>query len=499
MAAETMNVVSGKWNLSVASYAGQTYTKTLKTAGKYVDKDIDISITIKGGSATTPATTITANPTVTIDASGLITATASKTQNVTPTVVAGYVASGTAGTITVDGEGTLQLPTKGATTYTPTTEDQTIVGSNSASTGFFVTGAQKILGDANLIPANIKSGVSIFGVIGTMNPDSEDYTDAAVAQILEDYEAYDKDGNRLLGTMPNKSGANLTSSATSGKTMTFTINQAGTLYTIKMYVGSTGYAVKDSTFITDTVDASKLKNGNTVITSGSNVAASGSSDQTITITAGYYPSDRTVVFKKMAAGSATTPATTIEVTPALSGTYTANKGYKITVSKTQSVTPTVAAGYVSAGTAGTITVSDDNDTYVAQSNLTLGSNAYTSGSTVTANTTAAQTVTISAGYYPTARTVVIGKLTTCAISLSASISSNTIQMTNELGTTYNIGQAAAPSAGAYVKLQPKATAVASAPAGSFTAGWLSTKPSDATAADQLGTAVYLPVYEGVIE
>lgn len=61
------------------------------------------------GSATTPATTITANPTISVSSSGLITASVSKTQGVTPTVSAGYVASGTSGTITVNGSSTNQL------------------------------------------------------------------------------------------------------------------------------------------------------------------------------------------------------------------------------------------------------------------------------------------------------------------------------------------------------------------------------------------------------
>ena len=61
------------------------------------------------GSATTPATTITANPTISVSASGLITASVSKTQGVTPTVSAGYVSSGTSGTITVNGRSTTWL------------------------------------------------------------------------------------------------------------------------------------------------------------------------------------------------------------------------------------------------------------------------------------------------------------------------------------------------------------------------------------------------------
>jgi hypothetical protein len=50
---------------------------------------------------------------------------------------------------------------KGATTYTPGTIDQSI------SSGTYCTGTQTIKGDANLKAENIVSGVSIFGVTGS--------------------------------------------------------------------------------------------------------------------------------------------------------------------------------------------------------------------------------------------------------------------------------------------------------------------------------------------
>lgn len=114
------------------------------------------------GTATTPATTITAQPTISVNSStGVITASNSKTQNVTPAVSAGYVSSGTAGTITVSGSNTSSLTTQAAQTITPTTTDQTI------ASGKYLTGAQTIKGDANLIAGNIKKDVSIFGVTGS--------------------------------------------------------------------------------------------------------------------------------------------------------------------------------------------------------------------------------------------------------------------------------------------------------------------------------------------
>ena len=117
--------------------------------------------TVSSGSATTPATTITANPTISVSSSGLITASVSGSKSVTPTVSAGYVSSGTAGTVSVSGSNTSQLTTQAAQTITPTTTNQTI------ASGKYLTGTQTVLGDANLVAANIADGVTIFGVTGT--------------------------------------------------------------------------------------------------------------------------------------------------------------------------------------------------------------------------------------------------------------------------------------------------------------------------------------------
>ena len=112
---------------------------------------------VPNGSAATPATTITANPSISINSTGLITATASASQSVTPTVSAGYVRTGTAGTITVSGSNTGQLTTQAAQTIHPSTSDQTI------ASGRYLTGAQtiKAVTLSNLTAANIKSGVTV--------------------------------------------------------------------------------------------------------------------------------------------------------------------------------------------------------------------------------------------------------------------------------------------------------------------------------------------------
>ena len=51
---------------------------------------------------------------------------------------------------------------KAATTYTPGTSDQTIAADQ------YLTGAQTIKGDANLVAGNILSGKTIFGVAGSL-------------------------------------------------------------------------------------------------------------------------------------------------------------------------------------------------------------------------------------------------------------------------------------------------------------------------------------------
>ena len=54
------------------------------------------------------------------------------------------------------------VPRKAAETITPGTANQTI------ASGQYLAGAQTIKGDSNLVAANIKSGVSIFGVAGEL-------------------------------------------------------------------------------------------------------------------------------------------------------------------------------------------------------------------------------------------------------------------------------------------------------------------------------------------
>lgn len=114
-------------------------------------------LTASGATVTVPAgyyasqatksvnTATQATPSISVSSSGLITASATQAR--------GFTTGGTK-------SATKQLTTKGATTYTPTTDAITI------PSGVYLTGEQIIIGDSNLISANIKHGTTIFGVCG---------------------------------------------------------------------------------------------------------------------------------------------------------------------------------------------------------------------------------------------------------------------------------------------------------------------------------------------
>lgn len=93
------------------------------------------------------ATATQATPTISVNSSGLI--TASSTQS------AGYVTAGTK-------SATRQLTTQTGKTITPGRTQQTAV-----SSGRYTTGNVYVAGDTDLVAANIKKGVNIFGVAGT--------------------------------------------------------------------------------------------------------------------------------------------------------------------------------------------------------------------------------------------------------------------------------------------------------------------------------------------
>ena len=115
--------------------------------------------------------------------------------------------------------------------------------------------------------------------------------------------------------------------------------------------------------------------------SSSDLSASGA---TVTAPAGYYES---AASKAVASGSASTPATSITANPSIS--VDASGLITATASASQSVTPTVSAGYVASGTAGTVSVSGSATQQLS-----------TQSATTITPTTSSQTA-VSAGKYTT--------------------------------------------------------------------------------------------------
>ena len=106
------------------------------------------------------------------------------------TITADYILDGFSGY--ANGEKiTGNIPSKDAATYTPGTADQYINAEQ------YLSGAQKIAGDANLTAGNIAQGKDIFGVTGTFTSDAN----ATAESMRLGVSAY-VNGTRVVGTAP---------------------------------------------------------------------------------------------------------------------------------------------------------------------------------------------------------------------------------------------------------------------------------------------------------
>jgi len=147
--------------------------------------------------ATKNVTTATqATPSITVDVNGLITATTTQT--------AGYVAAGTK-------SGTKQLAFQPAKTITPSTASQIAV-----SSGYYTGGNITVAGDNNLVASNIKSGVSIFGVSGTLvensgSGEAAGWSENEDAMVTGTINSYTNDRVMSIGSWAFVSCSNLAS------------------------------------------------------------------------------------------------------------------------------------------------------------------------------------------------------------------------------------------------------------------------------------------------
>ena len=124
------------------------------------------------GSATTPATTIQPTPSISVSSSGLINVAVQDYEDITPTVVSGYVSSGTSGRVEVDGYDTYQLPTQAAVTITPSTVQQTAVAQ-----GKFTTGAVIV----DPIPSQYIIPTGTINIVSNGTVDVTQYASASVS------------------------------------------------------------------------------------------------------------------------------------------------------------------------------------------------------------------------------------------------------------------------------------------------------------------------------
>ena len=113
-----------------------TTAQTLPTQDKTLSENVVVDA-VASGSAIMADASVTFNPIVTVDDEGVITASVNDTYTMTPTVVPGYVESGTPGTLTATGNTQYQM-------YKRTSDDLTVNGQTvTAPLGYYPQDASK--------------------------------------------------------------------------------------------------------------------------------------------------------------------------------------------------------------------------------------------------------------------------------------------------------------------------------------------------------------------
>lgn len=273
-------------NLSSGSSATISVTIPVVTSGTYSVSSPGTKhiytytrISVPTGSVSISNSSAAIEPAISVSASGLITATASGSASVTPTITAGYVSSASAGNVTITGSSSLQLSTQGATTITPTENQQTAVASGKYTTG----------------------EVTVAGI-------SSDYIGTAVAKLS----SADLTVNGSTVTAPSgyySQNASASISAGSAFTPATTISVSPSI-SVNSSTGVITVTASTSSNVTPTVTAGYVSQG----TAG-RITVSGSSSSQLTIQAAKTVTPTTTSQTAVASGRFTTGVITVAPIP----------------------------------------------------------------------------------------------------------------------------------------------------------------------------------------
>lgn len=397
----------------------------------------------------TVATAAHDNPSVSIGTDGVITATHIQTS--------GYVNGGTTtatlemmtspGFTITPMEGTMTIPTTNiymlgnitiegisttyigsgvnrlnATTYTPGP------GSIQIPSGYYLNGAQTILGDANLKASNIKRGVTIFGVTGTLTSSSADYsggTDFSAATATS--------GDMLLGTTAYTGAGLITGTITTNSLSDITVSGATVTIPSGYYATTMNKSVSTTTHGAPTIS----------------VSSTGLITATHAQTAGYVSADTKTKTQQL---------TTIGETTYTPGNddITITSGKYITGTQTIEGDANLIAGNIKNGVSifgvegtfiGTATSgTDTSDATATSADMLYGKTAYVNNSKITGTIPTNSTsdisvsgnrVTVGSGYYASDVTRDLPKkdLSTPTISVNTTTGQINVSINQESGYT----------------------------------------------------------------
>lgn len=388
----TFNASNGVVTANVAATTG-TVTPSVSTAG-YVSGTIGTktggSFTMGTSQATynvglasinTPSgSAVQSKPGMTFDAAnGIVTASVAATSgtvyaNITS---AGYTAAGTkSGTFTMDGSSnTYSVGVATKSTSSVTNSANSVTGWVNVTAGYTPGFNQKVTGNvpaSTFDNANKISGTSFLETTGDYGfrasvdlpagyyaggtytkefktgifpaPESKGTAD----KMLTGYSLYDQDGKLITGTMPNQGAQS--------STLTYATNS----YTIPAgyHTGAGIINVSKATRATPSVNSVTFNASNNIISIDANVVQTAG-----VVNAGTTSTTSTKnVYDLVGTGASTISGTIYTGKPGLSVANSTGIVTAAVASAATSLTPSVTAGYITSGTAGSVTAKSNSNT-----------------------------------------------------------------------------------------------------------------------------------------